>query len=73
MKSEYWAMIAGAIIGSVLGVYVVTRMINKLVSCEELKRENAMLREVILESDSLNQRLIHELQQQPYVDGQCKE
>jgi hypothetical protein len=73
MKSEYWAMIAGAIIGSVLGVYVVTRMINKLVSCEELKRENQMLREVILESDSLNQRLIQELQQQPYVDGQCKE
>lgn len=73
MKSEYWAMIAGAIIGSVLGVYVVTRMINKRVSCEELKRENQMLREVILESDSLNQRLIQELQQQPYVDGQCKE
>ena len=73
MKSEYWAMIAGAIIGSVLGIYVVTRMINKLVSCEELKRENQMLREVILESDSLNQRLIQELQQQPYVDGQCKE
>jgi hypothetical protein len=73
MKSEYWAMIAGAIIGSVLGVYVVTRMINKLVSCEELKRENQMLREVILESDSLNQRLIQELQQQPYIDGQCKE
>ena len=73
MKSEYWAMIAGAIIGSVLGVYVVTRMINKLVSCEELKRENQMLREVILESDSLNQRLIQELQQQPYVVGQCKE
>ena len=73
MKSEYWAMIAGAIIGSVLGVYVVTRMINKLVSCEELKRENRMLREVILESDSLNQRLIQELQQQPYIDGQCKE
>ena len=73
MKSEYWAMIAGAIIGSVLGIYVGTRMINMLVSCEELKRENRMLREVILESDSLNQRLIQELQQQPYVDGQCKE
>lgn len=73
MKSEYWAMIAGAIIGSVLGIYVGTRMINKRVSCEELKRENRMLREVILESDSLNQRLIQELQQQPYVDGQCKE
>ena len=73
MKSEYWAMIAGAIIGSVLSIYVVTRMINKLVSCEELERENQMLREVILESDSLNQRLIQELQQQPYVDGQCKE
>ena len=73
MKSEYWAMIAGAIIGSVLGIHVGTRMINKRVSCEELKRENRMLREVILESDSLNQRLIQELQQQPYVDGQCKE
>jgi len=71
MKSEYWAMIAGAIIGSVLGVYVGTKMINRRGSCEELKRENQMLREVILESDSLNQRLIEELQQ-PYIDGQCK-
>lgn len=73
MKTEYWAMIAGALIGSVLGVYIVTKTMKRYDSCKELKRENEMLREVILESDSLNQQLILELQQQPYVDGQCKE
>lgn len=73
MKAEYWAMLAGTIVGSVLGIYIGTKMIKKSESCQELKRENKMLREVILESDSLNQQLILELQQQPYVDGQCKE
>jgi len=53
MKTEYWAMIAGAIIGSVLGVYIVTKTIKRNESCEELKRENAMLREVILEQQRM--------------------
>ena len=80
MKAEYWAMLAGTIIGSVLGIFIGTKMIKKSESCQELKRENKMLRDVnrsinleLQQLDSLNSTLILELQQIPYVDGQCKE
>ena len=53
MKSEYWAMLAGSIVGSVLGIYIGTKMIKKSESCHELKRENKMLREVILEQQRM--------------------
>jgi len=53
MKTEYWAMIVGALIGSVLGVYIVTKTMKRYDSCKELKRENAMLREVILEQQRM--------------------
>jgi Mg2+/Co2+ transporter CorB len=80
MKSEHWAMIAGAFVGSILGIYIGTKMIKNCESCQELKRENKMLRDVnrsmnleLEQLDSLNSTLILELQQIPYVDGQCKE
>jgi hypothetical protein len=53
MKAEYWAMLAGSIVGSVLGIYIGTKMIKKSESCQELKRENKMLREVILEQQRM--------------------
>lgn len=53
MKAEYWSMIAGAIIGSVLGIYIGTRILTKCHICEDLKQENKMLREVILEQQRM--------------------
>jgi threonine synthase len=53
MKSEHWAMIAGAFVGSILGIYIGTKMIKNCESCQELKRENKMLREVILEQQRM--------------------
>lgn len=53
MKSEYWAMLAGVIIGSILGIQVGLNMIKQHKQCNELKQENKMLREVILYQQQL--------------------